>query len=239
MSIFSRLSDIINANLNALLEKAEDPEKIIRLMIQEMEDTLVEIRSAAAKCIADKKELNRRIAFLEREQSEWAGRAELAVRRDREDLARAALAEKQAISDEIEALNGDLGQLDGQLAKFNEDISKLQSKLTDAKNRQRSIVLRHKTATTQLAARKHIHDDSIDEMLFRFENAERKIDRIESEGEAMDMGRRRNLADEIAGLEDDDRVEEALKDLKSQVKSGSAKRTESGAEEAGGDKEKS
>lgn len=224
MSIFSRLSDIINANLNALLEKAEDPEKIIRLMIQEMEDTLVEIRSAAAKCIADKKELHRRIEFLEREKGEWAGRAELAVRRDREDLARAALAEKQALDDEIEAMSNDLGLLDKQLEKFNEDIGKLQSKLTDAKNRQRSIVLRHKTATTQLAARKHIHDDSIDEMLFRFENAERKIDRIESEGEALDMGRRRNLADEIAGLEDDDRIEAALNDLKSNLdKEGSAK----------------
>lgn len=233
MSIFSRLSDIINANLNALLEKAEDPEKIIRLMIQEMEDTLVEIRSAAAKCIADKKELNRRIDYLEREQSEWAGRAELAVRRDREDLARAALAEKQTLSDEIDALKGDLGLIDDQLAKFNDDIGKLQSKLTDAKNRQRSIVLRHKTATTQLAARKHIHDDSIDEMLFRFENAERKIDRIESEGEAMDMGRRRNLADEIAGLEDDDRVEAELKDLKSQVKSGGSKKAESKAADKG------
>lgn len=221
MSIFSRLSDIINANLNALLEKAEDPEKIIRLMIQEMEDTLVEIRSAAAKCIADKKELNRRIAFLERERDAWAERAELAVRRDREDLARAALAEKQALGDEIDALREDLQLLDGQLEKFNGDIGKLQSKLTDAKNRQRSIVLRHKTATTQLAARKHIHDDSIDEMLFRFENAERKIDRIESEGEALDMGRRRNLADEIAGLEDDDRVEAELKDLKTQVGRGS------------------
>lgn len=223
MSIFSRLSDIINANLNALLEKAEEPEKIIRLMIQEMEDTLVEIRSAAAKCIADKKELRRRIDYLEKEQGEWAGRAELAVRRDREDLARAALAEKQAIGDEIERLSADLDLLDGQLEKFNQDIAKLQSKLTDAKNRQRSIVLRHKTATTQLAARKHIHDDSIDEMLFRFENAERKIDRIESEGEALGMGRRRNLADEIAGLEDDDRVEAELADLKSQVSKPAAK----------------
>lgn len=226
MSIFSRLSDIINANLNALLEKAEDPEKIIRLMIQEMEDTLVEIRSAAAKCIADKKELNRRIAFLEREKDAWAERAELAVRRDREDLARAALAEKQALGDEIDALQHDLKLLDDQLEQFNGDIGKLQSKLTDAKNRQRSIVLRHKTATTQLAARKHIHDDSIDEMLFRFENAERKIDRIESEGEALDMGRRRNLADEIAGLEDDDRVEAELKDLKSQVGGGQAKKSD-------------
>lgn len=217
MSIFSRLSDIINANINTLLEKAEDPEKIIRLMIQEMEDTLVEIRSAAAKCIADRKEHGRHITFLEREQSEWARRAELAVRRDREDLARAALAEKQAISDRIEHLHEEVKLLDQQLEKFNGDITKLQSKLTDAKKRQRSIVVRHQTATTQLAARKHIHDDRIDEMLYRFENAERKIDRVESESEALDMGRRRSLADQIAGLEQDDRVEAALQELKHKV----------------------
>ncbi|NRB71770.1 MAG: phage shock protein PspA [Xanthomonadales bacterium] len=217
MSIFSRLSDIINANLNALVEKAEDPEKIIRLMVQEMEDTLVEIRSAAAKCIADQKELRRRLEFLEKDEAEWTQRAELAIRREREDLARAALAEKQNISDEIKAVHGDLDLLGEQLENFNNDIGKLQAKLSDAKNRQRSIVLRHKTATTQLAARKHIHDDSIDDMLFRFENAERKIDRIESEGEAMGMGRRRNLADEIAGLEDNDRVEAELESLKSQL----------------------
>jgi phage shock protein A len=217
MSIFSRFSDIVNANINSLLEKAEDPEKIIRLMIQEMEDTLVEIRSAAAKCIADRKEHGRHIEFLEREQSEWARRAELAVRSDREDLARAALAEKQAISDFIEQLKHEMDSLDEQLEKFNADITKLQSKLKDAKQRQRSIVIRHKTATTQLAARKHIHDDRIDEMLFRFEHAERRIDRVESEGEALEMGRRRSLAEEIEGLEDDDRVEAALAELKSRV----------------------
>jgi phage shock protein A len=217
MSIFSRLSDIINANINSLLEKAEEPEKIIRLMIQEMEDTLVEIRSAAAKCIADRKELNRHIDYLMREQKEWARRAELAVRSDREDLARAALAEKQAISDKIELLQGETKSLDSQLTKFNEDITKLQSKLGDAKKRQRSITIRHKTATSQLAARKHIHNDKIDEMLYRFENAERKIDRVESEGESLDIGRRDSLADEIEGLEDDDRVEDALQELKSKV----------------------
>jgi len=217
MSIFSRLSDIINANINALLEKAEDPEKIIRLMIQEMEDTLVEIRSAAAKCIADKKEHNRHIAYLERERDEWARRAELAVRRGREDLARAALAEKQGLTDQIDQLNSELAVLEDQLKKFNGDITKLQAKLTDAKKRQRSIVLRHQTATTQLAARRHIHDDRIDEMLFRFEHAERKIDRIESQGEALEMGRRKNLAEQIAGLEDDDRVEAELANLKSKV----------------------
>mgnify|MGYP003572619989 FL=1 len=217
MSVFSRFTDIINANINSLLEKAEDPEKIIRLMIQEMEDTLVEIRSAAAKCIADRKEQRRYAAFLEREQEGWAKRAELAVRQGREDLARAALAEKQALNDELEQTRRDTKMLDEQLDKFNSDITQLQGKLNDAKTRQRSIVIRHKTASTQLAARKHIHDDKIDEMLFRFENAERRIDRVEAQGESLDMGRRKGLAEEIAGLEDDDRVEDELAELKAKV----------------------
>lgn len=217
MGIFSRLSDIINANINAVLEKAEDPEKIIRLMIQEMEDTLVEIRSAAAKCIADRKEHRRHIEHLEREEGEWATRAELAIKKDREDLARAALSEKQAITDRITVLKQELSLLDDQLEKFNTDIGQLQSKLNDAKVRQRSIVMRHKTATSQLNARRHIHSDQIDEMLFRFENAERKIDRVESESEAMGMGRKNSLADEIAGLKNDDRIEDELKTLKSKL----------------------
>lgn len=217
MSIFSRFTDIINANINSLLEKAEDPEKIIRLMIQEMEDTLVEIRSAAAKCIADRKEQRRYMEFLDREREGWAKRAELAVRQGREDLARAALAEKQALSDEIEKTAHETKLLDEQLEKFNSDITQLQSKLTDAKTRQRSIVIRHQSATTQLAARKHIHDDKIDEMLFRFENAEKRIDRVEAQGESLDMGRRKGLAEEIEALEGDDRVEDELAALKARV----------------------
>jgi phage shock protein A len=217
MGIFSRFSDIVNANINAVLEKAEDPEKIIRLMIQEMEDTLVEIRSAAAKCIADRKELGRHVEHMEREQAEWARRAELAVRRDREDLARAALAEKQSIGDRVEKMRLERENLDGQLEKFNADITQLQGKLDDAKTRQRSIVIRHKTASSQLSARKQIHNDRIDEMLFRFENAERRIDRVESEAEAVSIGRGKNLADEIEDLEQDDRVEAELADLKNKV----------------------
>jgi len=217
MGIFSRFSDIVNANINAVLEKAEEPEKIIRLMIQEMEDTLVEIRSAAAKCIADRKELGRHIEHLENEKVEWARRAELAVRREREDLARAALVEKQALDDRVGQMKGELEGLDGQLDKFNSDITQLQGKLNDAKTRQRSIVIRHKTASSQLSARKHIHSDRIDEMLFRFENAEQRIDRVESEAEAISMGRGKGLAEEIAGLEEDDRVEAELAELKSKV----------------------
>ena len=217
MGVFTRFSDIINANINAVLEKAEDPDKIIRLMIQEMEDTLVEIRSSAAKCIADRKETGRHITYLESEKEEWARRAELAIRRDREDLARAALSEKQAIEDKTATLNQELEVLDSHLDKFNDDISLLQIKLDDAKTRQRSIVIRHKTATSQLSARKHIHSDRIDEMLFRFEKAESRIDRVESESEAIAMGRTQSLADEIEGLEDDDRVEAELVELKLKV----------------------
>jgi phage shock protein A len=217
MGVFTRFSDIINANINAVLEKAEDPEKIIRLMIQEMEDTLVEIRSAAAKCIADRKETGRHIEYLEREKEEWARRAELAIRRDREDLARAALSEKQAIADKSASLKEELEVLDSHLDKFNADITQLQSKLNDAKTRQRSIVIRHKTATSQLSARKHIHSDRIDEMLFRFEKAETRIDRVEAESEAIAMGRTQSLADQIEGLEDDDRVEAELAELKLKV----------------------
>jgi phage shock protein A len=228
MGIFSRFSDIVNANINAVLEKAEDPEKLIRLMIQEMEDTLVEIRSAAAKCIADRKELGRHIEHLEREQEEWARRAELAVRREREDLARAALSEKQALGDQVERMKAEFDGLDAQLDKFNADITQLQSKLNDAKTRQRSIVIRHKTASSQLSARKHIHSDRLDEMMFRFESAERRIDRVESEAEAVSMGRGKTLADEIAGLEGDDRVEAELADLKSRV--GKENSDESGKE---------
>ncbi len=217
MSVFTRFSDIINANINAVLEKAEDPDKIIRLMIQEMEDTLVEIRSSAAKCIADRKETGRHITYLESEKEEWARRAELAIRRDREDLARAALSEKQAIEDKTATLNQELEVLDSHLDKFNDDISLLQNKLDDAKTRQRSIVIRHKTAKSQLSARRHIHSDRIDEMLFRFEKAESRIDRVESESEAISMGRTQSLADEIEGLEDDVRVEAELAELKLKV----------------------
>jgi phage shock protein A len=231
MGIFSRFSDIINANINALLEKAEEPEKIIRLMVQEMEDTLVEIRSAAAKCIAEKKEHRRQISHLETEQLEWERKAELALSRDREDLARAALVEKTAIGTHIDTLKQELAVIDEQLEKFNSDITKLQSKLQDAKTRQRSIIMRHKTATSQLRARKHIHNETLDEMMFRFEAAEQRIDRVESESEALDMGRKRTLADEIDDLQNDERVDEELETLKSKVGKSAKAKTPKGSKE--------
>lgn len=217
MGIFSRLGDIINSNLNAALEKAEDPEKMIRLMIQEMEDTLVEIRSATAKCIAEKKERARLLHRLEEQKADWANKATKALDKGREDLARAALAEKTALADRVEHLTSELTHYDEQLAKYDHDIGRLQAKLNDARARQRTIVMRHRGAQHQLKSSRQIHNAKIDEMLHRFDSAERRIDHIESEAESLDMGHRpKTLDEEIDQLERDERVEAELETLKSE-----------------------
>ncbi len=219
MGIFSRMGDIINANLNSVLEKAEDPEKMIRLMIQEMEDTLVEVRSATAKCIAEKKERSRLLKRLEEQQIDWERKAEIALEKDRDDLARAALVEKTSLTDRIGYLTEELTHYEDQLAKYDGDIAKLQAKLTDARNRQRALVMRHRSANHQLKTRKHLHNDKIDEMLHRFDSAEQRIEQIESEAEALDMGRKgKTLESEFRKLETDERIEAELAELKSRKK---------------------
>ena len=217
MGIFTRFSDIVNSNINAILDKAEDPEKIVRLMIQEMEDTLVEVRSAAARSIADKKDLNRRIEALEREQSDWDSKAELALRKGREDLAKAALVEKSRVSAAVDVLKQDYMAVDEGLAKLNDDIARLESKLEDAKARQKALLARHKTASSRLAARKKIHDYKIDDAMVRFEAYTRRIDDVEGRVEAYDMGLPKDLNHEFASLEAEESVKEELDALKRRV----------------------
>jgi len=217
MGIFTRFSDIVNSNINAILDKAEDPEKIVRLMIQEMEDTLVEVRSAAARSIADKKDLNRKIERLDRERREWDDRAELAMRKGREDLAKAALVEKSRVSGAVDVLKEDYLAVDEGLAKLNEDIARLESKLEDAKTRQKSLLARHKTANSRLAARKKIHDYKIDDALVRFEAYTRRIDDVEGRVEAYDLGLPKDLNHEFAGLESEESVNKELNALKERV----------------------
>ena len=219
MGIFSRITDIINANINTLLDKAEDPEKIVRLMIQEMEDTLVEVRSAAAKAIADKKERNRALSYLDQEAIDWEQKAELALRKERDDLAKAALVERSKVNDRGAAIARELEVINASLERFNEDIGKLQSKLNDAKNRQRTLAMRHKAAHSQLKVRTQIHDRNIDEVMTRFEHAERKIDAVESEAESLDMGRNKPLSEKIADLERGENIEKELSELKARIKS--------------------
>lgn len=214
MGIFSRFSDIVNSNINAILDKAEDPEKIVRLMIQEMEDTLVEVRTAAARSIADKKELNRKLNSLDQEQSDWAAKAELALSKGREDLAKAALVEKTQAVTAAETLRGDYAIIDEGLGKLNADISRLETKLNDAKTRQKSLIARHKTANNRLQARKKLHDYKIDDAMVRFEQYERRMDDVEGRVEAYDLGLPKDLNHEFASLEAEEAINAELAELK-------------------------
>ncbi len=219
MSIFSRFTDIINSNISAILDKAEDPEKMVRLIIQEMEETLVEVRTQSAKLIADKKEIGRRKERYEHEANEWERKAEVALNKDREDLARLALREKSQTLEAVDLMNKDLTVLDENLNKLGGDIAQLQQKLVDAKTRQKALIARSNTATTRLGVKRQLHDVNIDEAMNRFERYERKMDDLEGEVEAYDLGQR-SLADEIADLEADEKVDEELAKLKSRMGQG-------------------
>lgn len=214
MSIFSRMTDIINSNLNALLDKAEDPEKMVRLIIKEMEDALVEVRSTSARAIADRKELLRRQEWLNAEADEWQRKAEVAVGKKRDDLAKRALVEHNKAREGAEHLSRELDLIGETLDKLNGDIGALQAKIKDAKARQRALVVRGKAAQTRLGVRRQLNDHDVDDAMRRFELYERKMDDLEGQIESYDLGQR-TLADEIADLEKDDQVEEQLAELKS------------------------
>ncbi|MBO6657368.1 MAG: phage shock protein PspA [Pseudomonadales bacterium] len=216
MGIFSRFTDIINSNINAILDKAEDPEKMVRLIIQEMEETLVEVRTQSAKLIADKKELNRRIVRLQQEAQDWESKAEIALAKGREDLARAALKEKQAAEEAGMTIETDLEVIDQNLEKLSGDIAQLQQKLSDAKTRQKALIVRGRTAQSRMGVKRQIHDVNIDEAMSRFDRYERRIDDLEGEIEAYDLGQQ-TLSDEIAELENDEKVDEELERLKAKM----------------------
>ena len=227
MGIFSRLSDIVNSNLNALLDRAEDPEKLIRLVIQEMEDTLVEVRAGAARTIADKKEINRRLTRLGEAQDEWDRKAALALRKDREDLARGALLEKAKLAETAQALEEELEILDETLARGDADIAKLEAKLVEAKAKQKAMTARHSATSDRLKVRRKLHDPRIDEAFARFEQVERRLDDAEGRVEAYDLGQKKTLADEIAELEAEATIADELEALKARVAAERAGTTES------------
>ncbi len=220
MSVFSRLSDIINSNLTSILDKAENPEKIMRLMIQEMEETLVEVRSDAARIIADRKEAQRTLDRLIDAQAEWQRKAELAISKDREDLAKGALLEKAKLEETGNYLREDLGNLDAALVKHEEDITKLEAKLREAKAKQKTVKARENTATSQLKVRRQIYDSRIDDTMARFEKMENRIDRVEGEVESFDLGKGKSLSEEIAELEAESAIEDELAALKAKVAGG-------------------
>jgi len=217
MGIFSRLGDIVNSNINAILDRAEDPEKLVRLIIQEMEDTLVEVRSSAVKTVAEKKEIERRLSEIRRESEDWQRKAEFALSKDREDLAKGALVAKAKLAEAAEQMAAELGRLDSALAKTNEDIGALQVKLADAKTREKTLIARHKTATNRLKVRTQLYDDRITDAFSRFEQVERNLDVLEGRSEVLGMGRAKSLDDEIAELEAESKVESELAALKAKL----------------------
>lgn len=219
MGIFSRMSDIINSNLNALLDQAEDPEKMIRLIIQEMEDTLVEVRSSSARVLADRKAAARRVEQLQQEADSWEAKAKLAISKGREDLARAALQERREIDDEIEAVSSELASTDAHIEQLNDEITKLQAKLNDAKAKKKALVMRSQTVESRIKVKRQVNREALDNAFNRFEHFERRMDNLESQLEVMDMGKdvAPSLAAEINALEQDENISEEIERLKAEV----------------------
>lgn len=217
MSIFSRLSDIINSNISSLLDKAENPEKMIRMVIQEMEETLVEVRSGTAKVIAEKKTLTRRAEQLKKQAQDWEAKAELALSKGREDLAKAALMEKSNIAASVEITEKDLLKLDETLEKLSSEIEQLQAKLNDARARQKTIVMRTKATESRLDVNRHLTSYTIDNAMDKFEYYEKKIDQMEGQMDSSHV-EKRGLQSEFDELEKQESIDRELEDLKNKLK---------------------
>jgi phage shock protein A len=218
MGIFSRTRDIIAANVTDLLDRAEDPAKMIRMIILEMEETLVEVRASAARTIADQKEMRRHILKLEALQANWTEKAQLALNKDREDLAKAALVEKQKATDMAEQLNHEIETLNEALKASEEDIAKLQAKLREARARQNSLAARMESAQNRLRVREAYAGEKVNDAFARFEMLERRVDIAEGRADAMGMGAApKTLEEEIAELQSSDKVDAELAALKASM----------------------
>ncbi len=217
MGIFSRTRDIIAANITDLLDRAEDPAKMIRLVIAEMEETLVEVRASAARAIADQKELRRTIRKLEEAQASWAEKAELALSKGRDDLAKAALVEKAKLGQLAATTSGQVEIIEEALRGYEADIAKLESKLREARARQSAIATRLETAEGRYRLRTATASPRIEDAFARFELLERRVDMAESRVEAFDLGRPKSLEEEIAELQTNDAVEAELAALKARL----------------------
>ena len=217
MGIFSRTRDIIAANMTDLLDRAEDPAKMIRMIILEMEETLVEVRASAARTIADQKEMRRHIAKLEKLQADWTDKAELALSKDREDLAKAALVERQKATDMASQLKAEIEVLDDALKASEEDIAKLQQKLREARARQNSIVTRLESAHNRMKLREAYAGARVEDAFSRFEMLERRVDFAEGRADAAGLGVQKSLEEEIAELKSSERVDAELEALKARL----------------------
>lgn len=218
MGIFSRFADIINSNVSALLDKAEDPEKMIRLIIQEMEDTLVEVRSNSARAIADKKELARKSLALETQVDDWMQKATLALAKGREELAKAALIEKKKLQEVVKSLHVELNLVDETIGKLTGEITKLESKILETRAKQQALVIRNQAASNRRYVQKHLHRSKSDDAVAKFEQYSRKVDELEAEADLYSQSAQaRTLEQELADLQAQDEIEQELAKLKQQI----------------------
>ena len=225
MGLFSRLGDIINSNINSMLDNAENPEKIARLIIQEMEDTLVEVRTAAARAMADKKEMERDVAHFTTVRDDWANKAELAIDKGREDLARGALIAKQKAEAEIDRRKNAMAAAEEAFEKRQDDLAKLQAKLDEAKAKNRALMMRREAAEQRIRMRSQVYDGRVDEALARYGNIERKVDEMEAYADQI-RGSEPTLEAQFAALEQDESIEKELAALKAKRSKSSAKKSE-------------
>ena len=214
MGIFTRFRDIISSNLNAMLDKAEDPEKLIRLMIREMEDTLVEIKTACAGVMAGSKKVKRQLEGLKEKANYWEEKAELAVKKARDDLAREALVEKRKFNRRIETLENDLAEHDLLIAQYQDDIRQLEDKLKSARDKQRMLVQRHIHAQRKRQVQEEMRRVDSSETVMKFDELENRIERMEAEADLVNYGRKTSLEEELERLSVDEEIENELRALK-------------------------
>ncbi|MDJ0838611.1 MAG: PspA/IM30 family protein [Acidobacteriota bacterium] len=216
MGIFSRITEIVNANINSMLDKAEDPEKMVKLMIHEMEDTLTEVKSAAAEVVADKIRLNRVQQAEAKRRDEWEAKAQLALEKGREDLAREALEQKMDAHQKLVRLDERLAEVEGLVAQYQDDITRLEEKLGGARERQRSLIANHQSAMNRRRVEEKIYRINTTGAFAKFENYENRIDRWQAEAEVY---RRSNttLDQKFNDLVHGNKVDEELARLKKKL----------------------
>ncbi|WP_310466992.1 phage shock protein PspA [Sphingomonas sp.] len=214
MGIFSRTRDIFAANMTELLDRAEDPARMIRMIILEMEETLVEVRASAARSIADGKEMRRHLARLEELQASWTEKAELALSKDREDLAKAALVERQKAADMAAGLKEEIAVIADTLKSYEIDIAKLQGKLREARAKQNAVSVRLESAVTRARAREVMNGSRTEDAFSRFEILERRADFAEGRADALGMTGPKSLEEEIAELKSSEKVDAELEAMK-------------------------